>query len=297
MSIPNSAHSSIEAQTARGPAGSGRASVTTAIRDAARKTGVDFSYLMEKAAQESGFDPAAKARTSSATGLYQFIESTWLTMIDEHGSRHGLGDVAARIERRADGRRVVADPEERKAILELREDPRIASLMAAEFTRENREHLAREVGGRIGATELYMAHFLGAGGAAKFLDAHRSDPGKPASALLPQAAAANRAVFYGPEGRPRSVAEVYERFAQRFGEAGDVAKGPRLVGAQEGDGRGAAMTAAAGGAPSAVSGAEPLSLFTVMLLSQLGTPDEGDTGRRDEAGQEARAPRPIPALA
>lgn len=284
MSIPSSTHNSIEVQAARGPTGAGRSAVTAAIRDASRRTGVDFSYLMEKAAQESGLDPAAKARTSSATGLYQFIDSTWLTMLDEHGARHGLGNVAARIERRADGRRFVADPEERRAILDLRKDPRVASLMAAEFARDNREHLAREVGGRIGATELYMAHFLGAGGAARFLEAHRSDPGQPAAALLPQAAAANRAVFYGPDGRARSVGEVYERFARRFeeggGEAGGAAAAPRLVAARDGEVGGAAATAQGGGIPSSAGGAEPLSLFTVMLLSQLGTPDEAEENGR-----------------
>ena len=51
--------------------------VYDAIKNAAAKTGVNFTYLMEKAAVESSFNPDAKAKTSSATGLFQFIEQTW----------------------------------------------------------------------------------------------------------------------------------------------------------------------------------------------------------------------------
>ncbi|HSK41324.1 MAG TPA: hypothetical protein VK943_16285, partial [Arenibaculum sp.] len=237
-----------------------------------------------KAAQESGYDPAVKARGSSATGLYQFIESTWLRMVDEHGAKYGLGDEAASIARRDDGRRMVADPERRDAILELRKDPRLSALMAAEYARENRDYLAREVGGTVGGTELYMAHFLGAGGAAKFLSALRHDPGQPAAALLPQAASANRAVFYEASGRPRTVAEIYDRFAGRFGGGETAGTGTRLAMApveEPAPGR-------IGGGPPTGGGTGPLSLFTVMMLSQLGMPDERDAGR-EEAGRPPRA--------
>ena len=50
--------------------------VVDAIRDASKRSGVDFKFMLAKAQTESSFDPSAKARTSSASGLYQFIEST-----------------------------------------------------------------------------------------------------------------------------------------------------------------------------------------------------------------------------
>ena len=51
------------------------------IRQAARETGADFEYLAQTAARESNFDPQAQARTSSAAGMFQFIEQTWLGMM------------------------------------------------------------------------------------------------------------------------------------------------------------------------------------------------------------------------
>src|SRR5690349_17209696 len=106
--------------------------VTSAIRQASLKTGVDFAYLMEKAAAESSFDSDAKAPTSSARGLYQFIESTWLQMVDRYGEKHGLAEYADQI-----ARGKVSSPAMRKEILALRNDPEISALMAGEFAAEN----------------------------------------------------------------------------------------------------------------------------------------------------------------
>lgn len=276
MSIANALSSAHEAEARQRP---GRQAVVSALRQASQRTGVDFSYLMAKAAQESGFDPAAKARTSSATGLFQFIESTWLGMVEEKGAKYGLSDLSAKIGRRADGSRFVADPADRQAILELRKDPRIAAFMAAEYASDNRDKLRAQVGGEIGGAELYMAHFLGPAGASRFLNALRRDADQPAAALLPEAAAANRAVFYDKSGRARSVGEIYDRFAAKFdgpaGPAGAMMAGADAAGPPGTSVAQAAATASAGAAsPSTGGGAQPLSLFTVMLLSQLGTPDE-----------------------
>ena len=72
-------------------AGPVRADVQAAIARAAQATGVDFSYLLAQARIESSMNPAARAQTSSAAGLYQFTQGTWLAMLDRHGARHGLG--------------------------------------------------------------------------------------------------------------------------------------------------------------------------------------------------------------
>lgn len=193
--------------------------VLNAIKAASQKTGVDFAYLMEQAAAESNFKPAAKAGTSSATGLYQFIESTWLHMVKKHGDKYGLGDYAAQI----DGRGRVNDPALRAEILDLRKDPEKASFMAAELARENRAHLERHVGGDIGATEMYFAHFMGASGAAGFLNAMKQDPLSVAADLFPKEARANHNVFYDSKtGQARTLAGVYEFFDRKFG-AGDSA--------------------------------------------------------------------------
>ena len=200
-------------------AGLGGDRVGTAIAKASARTGVDFSYLLHQAKLESGLNPTARAKTSSATGLYQFIEQTWLGTVKQHGDAHGLGWAADAIQRGADGRYRVADPAMRRAILDMRNQPEAASAMAAEFASDNQAHLEGALGRPVESVDLYLAHFLGAGGATRFLRAHDANPDAPAAALMPGAARANRWVFYDESGAPRSLAEVRDRFAAKLGGA------------------------------------------------------------------------------
>ena len=191
--------------------------IGAAIQQASLRTGVDFGYLVGQARIESGFNPDARAKTSSATGLFQFIEQTWLGTVRKHGDKHGLGWAADAITRGPGGRYQVADPAMRRAILDLRKDPEDASSMAAEFAADKQAYLESRLGRPTESVDLYLAHFLGAGGAAKFLRAHDADPDAPAASMLPAAARANRWVFYGRDGAPRSFAEIRERFAAKLG--------------------------------------------------------------------------------
>ncbi|MCA8907099.1 MAG: transglycosylase SLT domain-containing protein [Rhodospirillaceae bacterium] len=188
--------------------------VLSAVRDASARTGVDFRYMMAKAATESAFNPHARAATSNATGLYQFINSTWIAMVHNHGDAYGLGAYAAQIVERPDGTLDVPDPAMRQQILGLRDDPALSAYMAAEYALENRTYLEQTVGGTIGATELYLGHFLGAHGAARFLSAVRSDPQTIGAHLFPAAAAANGPAFYR-DGRALTVREIYDLFDTR----------------------------------------------------------------------------------
>ncbi len=186
------------------------------IHKASATSGVEFSYLLRNAVQESGLNPTAKAKTSSATGLYQFVEQTWLRMVKSHGEKYGLSDYADHITIGNDGVARVSDKQARKEILALRRDPEIASHMAAELTKANKTALKNVVGGKIGQTELYLAHFLGANGARNFISTMRSNPNAIAADILPTAASANASVFYDKSGQPQTVAQVYKRFAQKF---------------------------------------------------------------------------------
>lgn len=199
--------------------------VQTAIAAASSKTGIDFSYLLGQAKLESGLQANAKASTSSASGLYQFIERSWLSVVKQHGAEHGLGWAANAITT-VHGRPSVADPAMRQAILALRNNPDAASLMAAEHASDNKTALENTLGRTATGTDLYMAHFLGLGGAKKFLGALQSSPGQSAAALFPSAAGANRNVFYASNGQPRSLSEVYGRFTAKLGAgAADSGKG------------------------------------------------------------------------
>ena len=197
--------------------------VEAAIAHAAQSTSVDFNYLLAQAEVESAMNPDARAATSSATGLYQFIESTWLDTVKKHGSRFGLGAVADQIGVTASGSAYVADPSRREAILALRNDPRVASLMAAGLAEDNRAHLVPILGRQPDHAELYLAHFLGAGGAGRFLSELQADPGQSAPALFARPAAANRGIFFTPDGSPRSLAQVMDVIGNKMDRALDRA--------------------------------------------------------------------------
>ncbi|QPQ55344.1 transglycosylase SLT domain-containing protein [Allosphingosinicella flava] len=192
--------------------------VGQAIAAASARTGVDFRYLMSQARIESGFNPTAKARTSSATGLYQFIDQTWLGTVKDHGAQHGLGWAAEAIGQHSNGHYYVADSAARAAILDLRNQPEAASAMAAEYAAGNRAHLESRLGRPVESVDLYLAHFLGPAGAEQFLTAFDADPSTAAAAILPQAAKANRSIFYREDGSARSVAEIRADFAAKLGD-------------------------------------------------------------------------------
>lgn len=183
------------------------AHVLRAIEAASARTGVSHGYLWRAASRESSFDPFAKAPTSSATGLYQFVESTWLLTVHRHGSRYGLADLANQIVLDANGEAFVRDSTVRRRILALRYDASLSAYLAAEFTKENGSALSAYLRRPARDGELYMAHFLGSAGAVRLLRAASVAPHQPAASLFPRAAAANRSLFYSG-GHPRSVASL-----------------------------------------------------------------------------------------
>lgn len=198
--------------------------IAAIVQAAAARTGVDFGYLLAQAKVESGLNPAARAATSSARGLYQFTNATWLATVRKHGAAHGLGWAADAIASGAAG----AGSAARQTILAMRDNAEAASLMAGEFARDNGAALAARLGRAVGATDLYLAHFLGAGGATKFLSALEKAPDTAAAALFPAAAAANRRVFYEADGSARTLAQVHARFAAKI-EGGEAALSPRAA--------------------------------------------------------------------
>ena len=182
--------------------------VASAIEHAARKTGISSGYLLRAARRESSFDPLARARTSSALGLYQFLDDTWLTTLHRHGARHGYAGYASMISLGRDGSPLVNDANARFEILSARKDPVLSALMGAEFTRDNRDRLMGFLGRAPNDGELYVAHFMGADGAIRLYSASRQRPNAIAADLFPRAASANKSIFYDGFGRPRNVYAV-----------------------------------------------------------------------------------------
>jgi len=199
-----------------------RGVVEAAIQRASQATGVDFSFLMRTAKRESGYNPRAQAPSSSAAGLFQFVEQTWLSTLKQHGARYGYARYADLISVGADGRYRVSGGEAREAVMNLRLDPHAASLMAGELTSDHAAYLAGRIGRQPTGGELYAAHFLGPRGSARLIEAARTTPGASAAALFPDAAASNRSIFY-QGGRSLTVGELYGNLTRTTGDARGVA--------------------------------------------------------------------------
>lgn len=165
------------------------AAVKDTILAAAKMVGVDGKLMATMAAIESGFDHTVKAGTSSATGLFQFIKSTWDTMVKKFGGKYGIAPGTPPTDARAN------------------------ALMGAEYIKWNMESLNGKIGRPVTDTDLYMAHFLGSGGAKKFL---KQDPNAIAATIMPKEAAANRGIFYDKSGNPLTVGQVYQLMSKKL---------------------------------------------------------------------------------
>ncbi|WFU84339.1 lytic transglycosylase domain-containing protein [Bradyrhizobium sp. CIAT3101] len=239
MSVDNSSAS----QTA---ATDGLKRVAGAIKQGSNQTGVSFEYMLTTAKMESDFDPSASATTSSAHGLYQFIDQTWLGTVKEAGAQLGYGNYSDAITRTSSGTYTVDDPFMKRSIMKLRDDPEAASSMAAALTQSNSFKLTGLLGRRPSDSELYMAHFMGVGGAAKLIANAEDNPQAVGARLFPNAASSNRSIFYAKDGRARSVSEVYSVLNARYASASN-AKSTRSAMAMYGDTPSTTQVAAANG--------------------------------------------------
>jgi hypothetical protein len=232
--------------------------VAGAIRQAAQATGTSFQYLLATAQVESGLNPQAGASTSSARGLFQFIEQTWLATMKQAGPALGYGQYAAAITKNASGRYEVSDPQMRSQILKLRTDPSANAVMAGAFTQSNATVLSERLGRSPSEGELYIAHFLGAGGAARLISFAAANPQASAASYFPTAAHANSSIFYDRStGAPRSVAQVRNILTARYDVATRAAPS------------GLTSTAQAATAPAAAS---VLSAAPILPAASAATP-------------------------
>jgi hypothetical protein len=269
---------------------SGLGTVEQVIRRAASATGIDFGFLLHTARRESGFNTLAHAPTSSAAGLFQFVEQTWLSTLKRHGAAHGYARYADLIAETGDGRFYVPQGETaRKVVMDLRYDPHAAAVMAGELASDHAAYLRGRVGREPTGGELYAAHFLGPQGSARLIEAYNSNPNLTAAGLFPEAASANHNVFYRG-GRALSVAEVYADLSRAGGV--DVARQAAAAG-DPGEDAFVAYAGAArderlreqamlinfilsdpGGRGGGASSASPIgSMFSSELLSTLSSAD------------------------
>jgi len=238
-----------------------RARVAGAIKQAADTVGTSFEYLLSTAKMESDFNPTAGASTSSARGLYQFIDQTWLGTVKEAGADLGYGQYADAITKTSSGEYTVSDPGMRQAIMKLRDDPKASSAMAAALTQSNSFQLTGMIGRRPSDAELYMAHFMGVGGAAKLITSAQDRPNASAAQMFPSAAAANRPIFYERDGQARSVSQVYSVLTTRYAGAANSSTTRGALSLYGGSSNVALANAAGAGALPTTDTATFLSMF------------------------------------
>lgn len=183
---PNGAYAKIKLN------GNDRESVAMMIKEVAKVTGVDENLLLTIAMMESSMNPMAGAKTSSAKGLYQFINATWKAELGKHGNKYGIPATAGPYD-------AVAN-----------------ALLGAEYLRSGAKTVETVMpqGQKAGPADLYLAHFLGPGGARKFLRGLYSNPDRIAALDFTAEARANQPVFTD-KGRPRSYREVHESLVRR----------------------------------------------------------------------------------
>jgi hypothetical protein len=192
-------------------------SVVSALKDAAAKTGSDFHYLLGTAMRESSLKPLAQSATSSAAGLFQFVDQTWLGLVKNYGGKYGLSSMADAISVDGDGHYRTDSDQDRQSIMALKKNPQVSALMAGEYTNQSAATMQAALGREVCGGELYAAHFLGPDAACKLIRSSQSEPGASAAALLPNAASANKTVFFHGDGSPKSVREVYDWAMQQPG--------------------------------------------------------------------------------
>ncbi|OAH20810.1 hypothetical protein AX289_27240 [Methylorubrum populi] len=148
-------------------------------------------YLATTRAKESGGNDLAANPNSTALGRYQFTKDTWA----------GLARKYPDLGLTPNGR---TDPDQQERAMQA-------------FTRDNAQALT-SAGIPINPTNLYGAHFLGAGGATRFIPGAINSPDAPAASLVtPGAARANRTVFFNRDGSPKTAGEVYAWMGGRRG--------------------------------------------------------------------------------
>lgn len=184
---------------------------------AARATGVSRTYLRSLSGKESRGDDDAEAGSSSATGRAQFIDSTWLDMLREHGPRYGL-----------DAETFANMPNEEA--LELRRDAQWSELMAAEYAMTNEALMRGRLNRPLTEGEVYLGHWLGPDKAVSLL---RARPDAIASQIVGDAAfRANMPVFYTEGARFQQVRDERGRIRFEYLGGGRLRTARQVIDAQ-----------------------------------------------------------------
>lgn len=206
--------------------------IVRSAKAGAAGTHTDFRTLVASSLHESRHNPHARNPRSSAAGAFQFTERTWLDLLHRHGAALGHGSDAAKITVE-NGRPTVADPADRKAVLALRSDTKLAASLAARYSDENRAALTRSLHRKPSDNEVRMAYLLGASGAARVIKAAKERPDLPVNKLIPAAVKSNPSLFLNPDGAVKTAREAVASLDRRFEAQARHARNMRLSSIEE----------------------------------------------------------------
>lgn len=143
------------------PIGPGAVTTPDYANIGARNTGVPEVYSRALFQQEGGGNPDARNARSTATGVTQFIEGTWLQVLHDYGEQYGLPrEMIDQIERNPRGGWRVRSADAREHLLALRFNPRWNALMSGHYANQEVEDMARRAGRPVSVQEAYLAHFM-----------------------------------------------------------------------------------------------------------------------------------------
>lgn len=152
-----------------------------------------YNYLQKTSSAESSGNPYAKAKTSSASGLYQFTDSTWKEVVNKHNLGYTLNDRF--------------NPEKAEKVMRL-------------FTQDNEKQLKPILGRELTDSERYLGHFLGIKDAGNLFKAYKKDENMPVDYYVsPKALQANKGVFYNKDGSIKTTKQVYDWANKKMGDS------------------------------------------------------------------------------
>ncbi len=187
-----------------------------------KEENVDFMLLLTSALMESRLGEFNVAQGSSARGLFQYIEPTWLTLVHRYGEEIGLYEAAGMITFNRKGWPRVRVPRFEPKILALRGNTEIAARIKARQLKEEENVLRSLKKGLeyegVTTTDYYVAHMLGIPLMRELYTMLRKDPEAiPAQRKsMREAAQLNRRFFYHGK-RALTAREVMVSFEEAVG--------------------------------------------------------------------------------
>ncbi len=201
------------------------------LYNVAKKTDTDFKLLVITAMIESDLGRVTISSKSTARGIYQYIEPTWLVLMKRYGGRIGYQHYSDSITFNAQTRtpEVKGGMITRQKILDLRYDNKIAALIKAYQIKDEKRILETYKNGQnITVTDHYIAHMLGLSLARTFYKLKNTESDFILANLkdrnFKEAVSLNKSFFYTQTGDALNASQAYVQFDRKISQKFDNLK-------------------------------------------------------------------------